>query len=137
MSKILIIDDDPDFVDATKMVLEKEGHTVTSAPGGKAGIQKALNQKPDLIILDVMMDSVLDGVSTCRKMHGIPDTADIPIVMVTSIANTDYAALFPLDEYLHMDAFLSKPVDPEKLIKKIRRILPKAIMDKGAIPAGN
>jgi len=137
MLKILIVDDDPDFVDATKMVLEKEGYAVSSAPGGKAGIQKALNQQPDLIILDVMMDSVLDGVSTCRKMHGNPDTTDIPIVMVTSIANTDYAALFPLDEYLHMDAFLSKPVDPEKLIKKIRRILPKEKTGKEAIPAGN
>jgi len=126
MTKILIIDDDPDFVNATSMVLEKEGFDVSSAPGGKAGFQKAQDQQPDLIILDVMMDSVLDGVSTCRKMHGNPDTTDIPILMVTSIANTDYAALFPTDEYIHLDAFLSKPVDPEKLIKKIRRILPKA-----------
>jgi CheY-like chemotaxis protein len=137
MSKILIIDDDPDFVDATKMVLEKEGFHVSSAPGGKAGIQKAVDQQPDLIILDVMMDSVLDGLSTCRKMHGNPETTDIPIVMVTSIANTDYAALFPTDEYIYMDAFLSKPVDPEKLIRKIHRVLPKAKADKGAIPAGN
>lgn len=137
MSKILIIDDDPDFVDATTMVLEKEGYAVASAPGGKSGIQKALQQRPDLIILDVMMDSVLDGVSTCRKMHGLPETTDIPIVMVTSIANTDYAALFPTDEYIHMDAFLSKPVDPEKLIKKIRRILPKAKMTPGTVPSGD
>jgi CheY-like chemotaxis protein len=125
MTKILIVDDDPDFVNATRIVLEKEGFSVDSAPGGKTGIQKAQEQLPDLIILDVMMDSVLDGVSTCRKMHGNPDTTDIPILMVTSIANTDYAALFPTDEYIHMDAFLSKPVDPEKLIKKIHRILPK------------
>lgn len=123
MSKILIIDDDPDFVNATRMVLEKEGYTVTSAPGGKTGIQKALDQQPDLIILDVMMDSVLDGLSTCRKMHGNPLTSDIPIVMVTSIANTDYAALFPTDEYIHMDAFLSKPIDPGVLMKKVQRIL--------------
>lgn len=136
MKKILIIDDDPDFVDATTMVLEREGYSVSSAPGGKAGIQKALDQQPDLIILDVMMDSVLDGLSTCRKMHGNPDTTDIPIVMVTSIANTDYAALFPTDEYIHMDAFLSKPVDPEKLINKINLILPKAKPARGIVPTG-
>jgi len=136
MSNILIIDDDPDFVDATRIVLEKEGHVVSSAPGGKAGVQQALDSQPDLIILDVMMDSVLDGVSTCRKMHGIPETSDIPVVMVTSIANTDYAALFPMDEYIHMDAFLSKPVDPKILIKKINRILPKEKAAKQAIPAG-
>lgn len=123
MSKILIIDDDPDFVDATKLVLETEGHAVTSAPGGKSGMKSALDQHPDLIILDVMMDSVLDGVATCRKMHGNPETTNIPIMMVTSIANTDYAALFPTDEYIHMDAFFSKPIDPQKLIKKVHRIL--------------
>ena len=124
MAKILIIDDDPDFVEATRLVLEKDGHLVSSAPGGREGFQRAQQQPPDLVILDVMMDSVLDGVSTCRKFHGDPATTRIPIVMVTSIANTDYAALFPTDEYLHLDAFLSKPVDPDKLLKKIRRILP-------------
>jgi CheY-like chemotaxis protein len=123
MEKILIIDDDPDFVDATKVVLEKEGYAVSSAPGGRSGLQRALDQHPDLVILDVMMDSVLDGVSTCRKMHGNPATTDIPIVMVTSIANTDYAALFPTDEYIHLDAFFSKPIDPKKLVKKVHRIL--------------
>lgn len=123
MAKILIIDDDPDFVEATTLVLEKEGYAVSSAPGGKAGFQEACDQQPDLVILDVMMDSVLDGVSTCRKMHGVPETTDIPILMVTSIANTDYAALFPTDEYLHMDAFLSKPIDPGTLMKKVHRIL--------------
>lgn len=126
MAKILIIDDDPDFVDATKLVLCKEGHTVISAPGGKEGYLQAQQTHPDLIILDVMMDSVLDGVSTCRKLHGDPTTSEIPVIMVTSIANTDYAALFPTDEYIYMDAFLSKPVDPERLLKKVHRIIPVA-----------
>jgi len=76
-----------------------------------------------MVILDVMMDSVLDGVSVSRKMNADDATRNIPIVMVTSIANTDYAELFPTDEYIHIDAFLSKPIDPEKLIKKISRIL--------------
>ena len=135
MSKILIVDDDPSFLEATQILMEHEGHQVECVSGGKKGFVAALARHPDLIILDVMMDSVLDGVSTCRKMHGNPDTTDIPIVMVTSIANTDYAALFPTDEYIHMDAFLSKPVDPERLIKKIRRILPKEKVE--SIPAGN
>lgn len=123
MSTILIIDDDPDFVNATRIVLEKEGHKVEKSTGGKEGFQKARKISPDLVILDVMMDSVLDGVSVSRKMNEDDATRDIPIVMVTSIANTDYAELFPTDEYIHIDAFLSKPIDPEKLIKRIRRIL--------------
>jgi CheY-like chemotaxis protein len=123
MSTILIVDDDPDFVNATRIVLEKEGYKVERAAGGKEGFQVARKSSPDLVILDVMMDSVLDGVSVSRKMNEDDATRDIPIVMVTSIANTDYADLFPTDEYIHIDAFLSKPIDPEKLIKKIRRIL--------------
>ena len=123
MSTILIIDDDPDFVNATRIVLEKEGYKVERAAGGKEGFQVARKSSPDLVILDVMMDSVLDGVSVSRKMNEDDATRDIPIVMVTSIANTDFADLFPTDEYIHIDAFLSKPIDPEKLIKKIRRIL--------------
>ncbi|NOQ39715.1 MAG: response regulator [Anaerolineales bacterium] len=123
MTTILIVDDDPDFVNATRIVLEKEGYQVERAAGGKEGFQNARKNKPDLVILDVMMDSVLDGVSVSRKMNEDDATRDIPIVMVTSIANTDYAELFPTDEYIHIDAFLSKPIDPGKLIKKIRRIL--------------
>ena len=123
MSTILIIDDDPDFVNATRIVLEKEGYKVERAAGGKEGFQVARKSSPDLVILDVMMDSVLDGVSVSRKMNEDDATRDIPIVMVTSIANTDYAELFPTDEYIHIDAFLSKPIDPEKLIKKIRKAL--------------
>jgi CheY-like chemotaxis protein len=123
MATILIVDDDPDFVEATQLVLFDEGYTVESASGGKEGFQKAQEIKPDLIILDVMMDSVLDGVSITRKLHEHPITRQIPIIMVTSIANTDYAELFPTDEYIHIEAFLSKPVDPEMLIKKVRRNL--------------
>jgi len=123
MEKILIIDDDPDFVQATQMVLEKQGYSVDSAGGGKAGLHKAKNEEPDLIILDVMMDSVLDGVAFSRKVHDDEMIKDIPIIMVTSIANTDYAELFPTDEYIPIDAFLSKPIDPDRLIKKVKTIL--------------
>lgn len=123
MSTVLIIDDDPDFVNATEIILEREGYSVMSAPAGKEGIQLALNHKPDLVILDVMMDSVLEGVSVSRKLHQDPTTSSIPILMVTSIANTDYAELFPTDEYIHIDGFFSKPLNPDRFSKKIRRIL--------------
>jgi CheY-like chemotaxis protein len=123
MATILIVDDDPDFVEATRLVLQEQGYQIESAGGGKEGFQKAQEIRPDLIILDVMMDSVLDGVSITRKLHDHPATSKIPIIMVTSIANTDYADLFPTDEYIHIEAFLSKPVDPDMLIKKVRRNL--------------
>ncbi len=123
MSKILIVDDDPDFLNATRILMEHEGHQVKSATGGKQGFEEILEENPDLVILDVMMESVLEGVSVSRKMHANPATCDIPIMMVTAIARTDYAALFPTDEYIYIDAFLSKPVDPTMMVKKVRRVL--------------
>ncbi len=123
MAKILIIDDDPDFTDATRMVLEKAGHAVENATHGDQGFQRALEIQPDLIVLDVIMDSVLDGVSTSQRLHDEPATTGIPIIMVTSIANTDYAELFPTDDYLYINAFLSKPVAPASLLKQVDKFL--------------
>jgi CheY-like chemotaxis protein len=123
MSKILVVDDDPDFVEATRIVLETEGHEVISAADGDEGVQVTRAQKPDLIILDVIMSSILDGLSVSQRLQGDPEHKDIPIVMVTSIANTDYASLFPTDEYVHIDAFMTKPVPPDQLIKQIQRLL--------------
>ncbi len=124
MAKILIVDDDPDFQNATTIVLEKEGHTTIHAKSGNEGLRRAKADQPDLIILDVMMDSVLDGVSMSQQVHDDDAIRDIPIVMVTSIANTDYAELFPTDEYIHIRAFMSKPIDPARLIKQVNRLLP-------------
>lgn len=125
MSKILVIDDDPDFVNAARIVLEKEGHAIVRAANGHEGFQKAKEESPDLVILDVMMDSILDGVSTSRMLHDDASTAKIPIIMVTSISSTGYAELFPTDEYLHVSTFLSKPIRPADLARQVSRLLPK------------
>jgi CheY-like chemotaxis protein len=125
MVNILVVDDDPDFQNATRLVLEKEGHNVQSATSGSEGYRLAKEQKPDLIILDVIMDSVLDGLSMSQQMDDDETVHDIPIIMVTSIANTDYAELFPTDDYIHIRAFLSKPIKPVELIKQVNKLLPK------------
>lgn len=125
MAKILVIDDDPDFVNAVRIVLEKEGHTVLDAANGKEGVQRAREDLPALVILDVIMDSILDGLSASRALSEEAATASIPILMVTSIASTSYADYFPTDEYLHVRAFMSKPVGPADLVKQVNRLLPK------------
>jgi len=125
MAKILVVDDDPDFQNATRIVLEKEGHTIISAKNGDEGYQRSQKDQPDLVILDVMMDSVLDGVSMSQQMHDDESTRAIPILMVTSIANTDYAELFPTDEYIHIRGFMSKPIEPARLIKQVNKLLAK------------
>lgn len=126
MAKILVVDDDPDFVSATKIILEKNNHEVIAAASGDAGYQRALNDKPDLVILDVIMDTVLDGLSVSQRMHDDPALRNIPIIMVTSIANTDYAELFPTDEYIHINAFLSKPISADELLRQVNKYLPKS-----------
>jgi CheY-like chemotaxis protein len=125
MSRILIIDDDPDFTDATRIILQHHGYEVLNAGDGEEGLQAVRKHKPDLIILDVVMSSVLDGLNVSRRLHDDPEHRDIPILMVTSIANTDYAALFPTDEYIHIRGFLTKPVSAETLLEQVRKFLAK------------
>jgi CheY-like chemotaxis protein len=127
MAKILVVDDDPDFVSATKIVLEKHHFDVVAASSGDTGYARAKAENPDLVILDVMMDTVLDGLSVSQRMHDDEQLRDIPIIMVTSIANTDYAELFPTDEYIHINAFLSKPISPEALIRQVNKFLPQEV----------
>jgi len=125
MAKILIVDDDPDFVRATRLILEKNNHQVITASSGDAGFQRAKTDNPDMLVLDVMMDTVLDGLSLSQRLHDDADMRKIPIIMVTSIANTDYAELFPTDEYIHINAFLSKPFSSDELMRQVNKYLPK------------
>jgi CheY-like chemotaxis protein len=123
MPKILVVDDDPDFVESTRMVLEHNGYAVVSAANGAQGLKKLTEEKPDLVILDVIMSTVLDGLSMTRKMSENQATKNVPVLMVTSIANTDYAALFPTDEYINISGFLSKPISAGQLLSEVKRLL--------------
>jgi CheY-like chemotaxis protein len=125
MSKILVVDDDPDFVEAARLVLESAGHNVISAADGDKGLRKVRQEHPDLVILDVIMKTVLDGLYMSQQMAGNPEQSGIPILMVTSIANSDYAALFPTDEYIHIDEFVTKPIAPKDLLERVARLLAK------------
>jgi CheY-like chemotaxis protein len=122
-AKILIVDDDTDFVLVTKIVLEQNGYEVISAGTGNQGMTMLARENPQLVILDVIMSSVLDGFTMSRRMAEDPAFKDIPVIMVTSIANTDYSTLFPADESVNINAFLTKPIKPADLIGKVKEIL--------------
>ena len=126
MKRILIIDDDPDFVEATRLVLVREGYDVISAGNGQDGLRSIQEHAPDLIILDIIMDTVLEGLYVSRELAEDPGHRDVPILMVTSIANSDYAALFPTDEYIHISDFVSKPITPEQLVARAAALLRRA-----------
>lgn len=125
-TKILIVDDDPDFVSYTRTVLESEGYEVVSAGNGDQGMRMLAQESPDLVVLDVIMSSVLDGLNMSQKMAENAAFRQVPIIMVTSIANTDYLALFPTDESIHIDAFITKPIAPKELLRQVARFLPAA-----------
>jgi CheY-like chemotaxis protein len=122
-AKILVVDDDPDFVYYTRTVLEAEGYEVVSAGNSDQGLRVLAQEQPDLVVLDVIMSSVLDGLNMSQRMAEDAAYRHVPIIMVTSIANTDYLALFPTDENIHVDAFITKPIAPRELVRQISRAL--------------
>lgn len=121
--RILVVDDDRDFVELTSMILTKEGYKVSSAFSGEQAFQTMRAERPDLVLLDVMMATPLEGVAVAREMAGNPALKDIPIIMISSIDSSQHAALLPDDLHIPADAWISKPVDPDGLLKTIRRFL--------------
>jgi CheY-like chemotaxis protein len=123
MPKILIVDDDPDFMFVCKSVLEAEGYQVTQAANGDQAWEMLRQDKPNLMLLDVMMSTTLEGVNVCKQIRANPELQDLPIVMVSSIATTEYASEFPDDERVPIDAWLSKPLQPAVLLKTVKRFV--------------
>ncbi len=119
--KILIADDDPDLVLATRLVLESAGYVVDEASSGEAALEKMRADTPDLVLMDVMMANPLDGYYTTQQIADDPALSEVPIVMVSSIATSQYAASFPTNQLLSIREFISKPVEPEQLLAKIKR----------------
>jgi formate transporter FocA len=124
-AKVLVVDDDPDFVEIARLILTKEGYAVTSAANGDQALQAMKKEKPDLVMLDVMMTTPLEGVALSTKMAGDPVLKTIPIVMVSSIDSTKHAGLLPDDLHIPIDAWISKPVDPDNLLRTIKRFIKK------------
>jgi Lrp/AsnC family transcriptional regulator, regulator for asnA, asnC and gidA len=120
---IMIVDDDPDFVEVTRMVLEAEGWGTRSAPSGQLALQALQADPADLVIMDMMMEGVLDGWDTARRIRAVPLLRDVPILVVSSIASTEYLGMVPTDDDLRIDNFLAKPVSPTQLLAEVRRLL--------------
>lgn len=125
--RILVIDDEPDMVDMLRMALEKASYEVIAAYDGREGVEKARTEKPDAIVLDIMMPEK-DGFVACRELKGDAATADIPILILTAVgsrfATTSYARSMGLD--LEADDYIDKPVDPNELVKRVGKLLARA-----------
>ena len=143
--KILIIDDDEDIVESMKIVLKNAGYAVSAASSGAEGLSKAKSERPDLIVLDVMLESIDKGFEVARELKN-SDLKSIPILMLTAIkevtdinfnAGNTYTDQLPADYFeggapaknadnLPVEAFYEKPIKPDELIAKIKTLLKKA-----------
>ena len=126
MAKLLVVDDEPDMVEMIKAALESASHQVVVAYNGKEGVEKARKEKPDAIVLDIMMPEK-DGFATCKELKEDPACKDIPILILTGVAehfaNTRYAKSMGME--LEAEDYIEKPIDPRALLARLDKLLKK------------
>ncbi|MCK4715812.1 MAG: response regulator [Candidatus Marinimicrobia bacterium] len=121
--KILIVDDDIDLVKVLRILLESHGYDVLDAQDGDRGYLLIEREKPDLIILDVMMRTEDEGFYIAEKIRSQPDIASIPIIMLTAVCQQTGYQYKKNDDVLPVDEFIEKPVMPNTLIKLIQKYI--------------
>ena len=131
--RILLVDDDTDFVEMNKVVLERAGYEVSAASNRTECMEEAKARKPDLIILDVMMATVGDGMFAAQELRKEKATRDIPIIVVTSVNKVPPYNIGPDEAWMPVNAFIEKPVAPEVLLEEVRKQLgqPSTVIRRG------
>lgn len=123
--RILVIDDDPDLVQALEVILQREGMASLAAYSGEQGLAMAKSEKPDLVILDIMMEGT-DGFTVARQMAGSQELSGTPVIILSAVGehaqDTSYA---PQDAIRSLEAedWFAKPVEPEALVARIKELL--------------
>jgi two-component system alkaline phosphatase synthesis response regulator PhoP len=126
--RILLVDDDADFIDANKAALESQGFEVLAAYSGREGLDKVRFEQPDLIVLDLIMEKHDAGFAFARAVKADPLSKHIPILMLSSsAADTGYEFSQELDGYwMKTDDYASKPLPPEELLARVQELLVKS-----------
>lgn len=126
MARILIIDDDPDIVESMRIILESCRHSVKVARNGEEGLKEAAAAKYDIVILDVMMETMSKGFEVARALKGVPANAKTPILLLTAIKEStglDFEKEAGDKDWLPVDSYLEKPLKPNELLVKVETIL--------------
>ena len=123
MPKILVVDDDPDFIKITRTILQSRNYQVITAANGEQGLEIMRKEKPDLVILDIMMSYILDGLDARRQMAADQDLKSIPVIMVTSLTGERVRSELPSDQYIPASEWIHKPIDPDKLLANVKKAL--------------
>jgi len=120
---VLLVDDDADFVEQNRLLLEGGGYLVRTAHSGQQCLEEVGAHRPDLIILDMMMESENEGFDLSRELRNSEYTKGIPLVMITSVNDIRPFRIEPDRTWLPVDALIEKPVDPRLLLDVVNRIL--------------
>ena len=127
-AKILVVDDDQDIVSALEVILEASGYDVVTAFEKNEGMEKVRSEKPDLAILDVMMTKWQDGFEMAREIKKDPELKDIPVLMLTGVegqTGLEFKSAAGDPEWMPVEGFLEKPIEPEVLLAEVEKILAK------------
>ncbi len=124
--KILVVDDDPDILEAISMILESQGYKVATARDGVEGLANLKAEKPDLLVLDLMMPK-MDGFAVCKELQD-PRWAkykDMPILILTSVREEASRRRYELETGLELDVddYVEKPVSPDTLLERVGRLI--------------
>ncbi len=122
MALIVVIDDDPDIREASTVVLTAKGHEVITAASPEEGYNLVISKKPDLIILDVMMNEPDDGFFLAQRFR--KENITTPIIMYTSVSKA-MGMSFEVSNMVPVDEFIEKPISPDTLIEKVNKLLNK------------
>ncbi len=127
--QLLIIDDDPDFVDGLRSILESAGYSVDVAYNPKAGFDALRAKRYDLLLLDILMGRGAEGVMVARKMRKDPELSKMPVLIITSLRE-QIAFLFPGQpvhpHLLPVDELMEKPVEPKILLERVGNLIEAA-----------
>ena len=117
--EIMVVDDDQDFIESITLMLESAGYSIITADSGERCLEILQYEKPDLIILDVMMETITEGFNIGYEIKSNPEYKNIPIIMVSSIQ--DDKGFHVEKEFVYADDFLNKPFEPSVFLECIKK----------------
>ena len=124
--KILIIDDDPSFLEICSAILEESDYQVYTASSSKEGLEKLVSQRPDLLLLDIMMATMDEGLNFATSIRQSEDLSKIPIMIVSAQPDAEKGYQRSVDkemDWISADMFMEKPINPQDLLHNVRLLI--------------